>query len=528
MPPTKEQETILDAVQNGTRNLTVSAVAGSGKTTTIVHATRLAGSGVGFAAFNSHIVDELRERLGSTSDAVTLHSLGFRILRSHRPSIYLDKDKVRTKLKTLFPQHHREGSKQWKGRYFLKDEYASLGDVVNICRQQYEFPTGDGVKTIRDACYRQNVDLPPHKDDQEEIWELANEATREVMDDTTTCDYADQLAMPLHHGWVRPQYQTLFIDEAQDLSPVQHLLGLGSGERIVGVGDPFQSIMGFAGADINSFPNMIQRLSETARGNTTLPLSCCFRCPASHLEVAQILVPGIMPKPNTEAGIIDNATSVTMVETATAGDMVLCRNTAPLIELAFRFMREGRPVIVRGRSLGDGLKSIVRKLRAKTITQLIDSLSRWKAQQVENLESGDGSNEDAIQRVLDQAGSLAVLAYESKTVEELDQKIDMLFGDGSSKELICLSTIHKAKGLEAERVWVYEPGLMPSRPGLQQELNLLYVALTRSKRELYFVDGSVKRKERSILAWVESVSDGFSRWELTEDTKSKKVGLFNE
>jgi DNA helicase II / ATP-dependent DNA helicase PcrA len=58
---------------------------------------------------------------------------------------------------------------------------------------------------------------------------------------------------------------------------------------------------------------------------------------------------------------------------------------------------------------------------------------------------------------------------------------------------ISLCTVHRAKGLEAERVYILEPDDMPMSWRhqqdweYQQELNILYVALTRSKSELYLM-----------------------------------------
>jgi len=57
---------------------------------------------------------------------------------------------------------------------------------------------------------------------------------------------------------------------------------------------------------------------------------------------------------------------------------------------------------------------------------------------------------------------------------------------------IVLSTIHKSKGLENDRVFFLLPELLPSRFAtmdwqLEQEENLRYVAITRAKKELVYV-----------------------------------------
>lgn len=55
-----------------------------------------------------------------------------------------------------------------------------------------------------------------------------------------------------------------------------------------------------------------------------------------------------------------------------------------------------------------------------------------------------------------------------------------------------LSTIHKAKGLENDKIFLICPELIPSRFAtqlwqLKQEQNLLYVAITRAKKDLTYV-----------------------------------------
>jgi superfamily I DNA/RNA helicase len=76
-------------------------------------------------------------------------------------------------------------------------------------------------------------------------------------------------------------------------------------------------------------------------------------------------------------------------------------------------------------------------------------------------------------------------------VEALCTEINALFDDSAG--FVSLSTIHRAKGLESERVFVLEANTLPlswsgQRPDqAEQERNLLYVALTRAKQDLFLL-----------------------------------------
>ncbi len=71
------------------------------------------------------------------------------------------------------------------------------------------------------------------------------------------------------------------VDEAQDLNTCQTEIAikLGKKGRILGVGDPKQSVYGFAGADCNSYENFRTRINAIE-----LPLSIRYRCPWSHIN----------------------------------------------------------------------------------------------------------------------------------------------------------------------------------------------------------------------------------------------------
>jgi superfamily I DNA/RNA helicase len=88
----------------------------------------------------------------------------------------------------------------------------------------------------------------------------------------------------------------------------------------------------------------------------------------------------------------------------------------------------------------------------------------------------------------DKVVTLLFLAKLSTNIEDLKVKIRTIFTDEIKG--IVLSTIHKIKGLEASRVFIIRPDLLPMKTikGWQQiqEKNLEYVAITRAKTELIY------------------------------------------
>src|SRR5881296_1989666 len=84
MIPSPYQEAIYDWIEQGSGNALVDAVAGAGKTSTLIEgAKRLHTTNACFVAFNKVIADEIASRLqviGSLMQASTIHSLGKRCL----------------------------------------------------------------------------------------------------------------------------------------------------------------------------------------------------------------------------------------------------------------------------------------------------------------------------------------------------------------------------------------------------------------------------------------------------------------
>jgi len=240
--------------------------------------------------------------------------------------------------------------------------------------------------------------------------------------------------------------------------------------------------MAFAGAGLNSFAD-----ARDAVRATELPLSICYRCPTSHLDLARQLVPHIEPRGDAPAGEVRDLTMQELLTAALPGDMIICRNTAPLIDACLQLIRVGKPARVRGRDIGKALAATIRAVNCGSVGNFLPALEVYEAEQRERLyrmHAPHGHLAALADRV---AGVIA--AYESAAWHSLEHFITTitgLFSDTNGG--ITLSTVHRAKGLEAERVFILAPELLESCEG--QERNVKYVALTRAKHLLGFVHNS--------------------------------------
>lgn len=502
MIPSKYQTDIYEAIENSNDSIAVDAVAGSGKTTTIVEVgNRIPRNQLHdslFVAFNVSIRDELARRLPPSMDVSNFHRIGKQVLENH--------------LKVTF--RGNTGVNQWKYRNIIQEQLGGRGvadddkciaasEALNYC-----------MLTLAD---------PQDKDTLEEICDTYGivpfEGMSQVIDHATAkgmslakkgdcIDFNDMLFLPVMLGAKFPTYQNVFVDECQDLNALQRDIVLAMqkpGGRTVAVGDPYQAIYGFAGADTDSF----NKVREAINGKT-MPLSVCYRCPVSHVELAQKIVPQIEAAPGAILGEIEQFEYERIFKDANPknGDLVLSRTMSPLVTLVFDFIKRRVPAKIRGRS--DTLKSI------KALARKVDAISRDGMQQSSlawiNFESAldDHQTEEELrlkkrypddQRKLDawidKCQSLRALYQASvdEGVRDLNrfEKWMEQFFDENINGAVILSTVHRAKGLEADTVYILDESKMPhpmakTPEAMTQEMNLRYVALTRSKRRLVFVD----------------------------------------
>lgn len=175
------------------------------------------------------------------------------------------------------------------------------------------------------------------------------------------------------------------------------------------------------------------------------------------------------------------------------GDMILCRCNAPLVSECFKFIKQGRKAVIQGRDIGQGLISTITKMKAASVENLVQKISDWLHREVSKENAKRNPSEARIQALEDRHDCIIVFTEGAKVIEDVIAKIESIFTDNKEAKGIRLSSIHKAKGLEAHRVfWLRLPKteFVPENEShwqTEQRYNLMYVAVTRAIDELVVV-----------------------------------------
>jgi DNA helicase II / ATP-dependent DNA helicase PcrA len=296
------------------------------------------------------------------------------------------------------------------------------------------------------------------------------------------------LYLPIVFGARFVRYDYLFVDEAQDVNEIQREVIRRSLEldgRLIAIGDPNQAIYGFRGAGTNS----MQLLRDEFRAEE-LPLSVSYRCPLDIVKDANEQVPWLRARADAPKGKIERVYSYDPKDYLPS-DVILCRFNAPLVEYAFKLIARDVPCRVLGRDIGSGLIALVKKMHAENVPDLERRLLRHLDSERTRFIRDEKYYK--INSLQDRIDTLFIFTEQmpAASIADLQTRILNLFDDEINPNRITLSTIHKAKGLEWNRVFILRYGLIGkySVDGIaDQEDNLRYVAKTRSMSELYYVE----------------------------------------
>ena len=531
-------------------HLIIEALAGTGKTTTGIAALKeMRGSkfehtpseqqlaifqafakssratSIAMVAFNKSIATELQNRVPNGVDAMTMHSMG---LKAVRAAITLQKGRdaingwnVRNILERVTGKSTRkmdpvlvQAVEKLVGlcKTNLVGEYDAVEEKYHVSADQLDALTS-----------RFDIETNGHRT---EVYDLVGTILGicASASDGASIDFNDMIWLPVIRNWPIRKYDLLFVDEAQDLNPCQQELAIRAGKRLIFCGDKNQAIYGFTGADSTSLDTLYTRLSATDRGCQRLPLTVTRRCGKNIVKAAQKYVAAFEAHESNGEGLVTRRTidgppfatqqpvehqtvlegeepmtgGTTVEQTgyrymAKDGDMVLCRTNAPLVQECFKFLKEGRKAQIQGRDIGQQLANLVKKLKADSVQDLVGKVDAWRNKEISNEQAKKNPSENRIIAISDRADCVVVFCEDANSVADVLAKIESIFSDKAGSGIL-LSSIHKAKGLEADTVFFINNKSCPCpHPmskqlwSVEQEFNLLYVGITRARNVLVHV-----------------------------------------
>ncbi len=443
---TSKQQAIVDSKAKA---ILVNAVAGSGKTATLMELAKNYNNGL-YIAFNKAIVTDVIDKLPIGWSCKTFNALGLAITRQHLLNAKVDFSKYRQKGSTYSKScdlavHH------------MSMNGAPTQDSWEVTAKRFSIPK----LHIREA----------------------SSILTEGKADTSAISGEDMLQYPIDNGWKTDHYDIVLVDECQDLNPQQiAFLACIPTEKIVFVGDRNQAIYGFRGSDPKALTKIVDDYQPVE-----FEMSESFRCPTAVVERVNHVAPRMMS--SKVGGQIERIS----YDDAIYDDecFILSRSNGKLISLAYSFMKTNKHF-----SIGTNfIKQLERDLNphlknATNLQQVHDrviqtfKLALNKAQQ----------NNWSTITLDNKYQALLELITTVDTLQEVKLFANSLkmHTDGASERK--LMTIHAAKGLETDHVYFLEPDMIEfmkrkatDQWQRQEEDNLYYVACTRSLSKLTFI-----------------------------------------
>ena len=466
---TEEQEQIWNEIVNTNNDVIVNAGAGTGKTFTIVEgANRVNASRMGFLAFNKSIATELAERLPEHVEAKTFHALGMKAVRDAVGRTKVNNWKVKNIIDGIL------------GRDYFAQPLVKL---ISLVKGSMIDCTDN--KEIYKLIDEYNIEF---KTPREEVMgvDLVCQILDECKKQTNEIDFDDMIWLPLVNDYPLPQFDILFVDEAQDFNEMQRQLVLACTQlgRCIIVGDKNQAIYGFRGADSGSMAIFENQLK--ARGSTvnSFGLTLTWRCPKSVVAEANRYVKEFNCLETAEDGQVH----VNAYLNPQKGDMVLCRYNAPLVSAFYDLITQGKSAYILGRDMHKGLVNYVKKITKHNNMSSEEFMNLLTVDfRVNHAKLIDTDKQNQANTLSDKFECVKIFASKADTVGGIIAEIERLF-NSKTKGDIQLSTVHKAKGLEADNVFILATERMPhpKATNMQEERNICYVAITRAKKNLYY------------------------------------------
>ncbi|HYH74261.1 MAG TPA: ATP-dependent DNA helicase UvrD2 [Nocardioides sp.] len=525
-----EQRQVAEALRGPVR---VLAGAGTGKTRAVTH--RIAhGVATGVYAptevlalsFTTRAAGEMRERLRSLGSsgvqARTFHSAALRQLRFFWPRVHQRDlpELTESKLGMLALAARRQR---------LGVDQATLRDLASEIEWAKVSNVGpDTYPALARSRGRAVSGLEP------EVVARAFDAYEEVKRGQGRMDMEDVLLFAAGlladneavAAQVRRQYKWFVVDEFQDVSPLQHALldlWLGGRDELCVVGDPAQTIYSFAGADARYLREFSQRFPTA----TSVELVRNYRSTPEVVAGANALLAGtpskgvdlVAQRPTgqkitfraatdevAEAEAVADRLAALRAQGTPASKMaVLLRINAQSERFEEALAARGIPYVVRGAARffdRAEVRQAITLVRGaarggEASGPVADSVVAVLSQMGHSTQPPEGRGEvrnrwESLQALVDLAADFARERPEAGLGDFVDD-LDRRQGEQHAPvaDAVTLATIHSAKGLEWDAVFVagMHEKMMPISQAhtpaeIEEERRLLYVAMTRARDEL--------------------------------------------
>lgn len=500
--PSVYQIQIFNDIAHGVGHTVVDAVAGSGKTTTILNGLFYIPPGVSacFCAFGHDIADELKERcpVGGVEIATT-HSFGVRAIKKRHKYSRLDKYKLKNTIIERLGDPHCNPEEVNEE---LEEKIDLVSKAVSFSKQFLAHDLSSILSLIDDYGLDFMTESELKEKPPEEVVEIRRNdfaqlvlaVQNDTKSNTSTFDFDDMIWFPVVFNLTMDQFHLVFVDETQDLNRCQMELVkkmVRPGGRIIAVGDERQAIYLFRGADQHSMQNLVSGLNAKR-----LALSVTYRCAKNIVKYAKDNVTGLDHLQAAETAIdgeVVESTFEDLLKNAKAGDFIISRLNAPNMQLAMHLLANNVRCNIRGKDLGNYFKYFIKRAKCKTLPDFMDFIVKWRDNQIQMLQERKkkpANMEALIENIEDRAACMTALAEGCYDLPSMLVKISELFTDEAEENIIVLGTTHKLKGLERDTVWMLHSTFKPGTD--VEEDNLFYVACSRARKTLHIVKGQLR------------------------------------
>jgi superfamily I DNA/RNA helicase len=485
---------VFDFVTNDSGNGAIEAVAGGGKTTALVESI-IRWSEVNprktavFIAFNVSVKEEAAKRLaGYPVDVITCHGLGFKAITNYYKEKFDVQGSTGEYMQKLAQNEFGYEQESFDDRCALLELVSKAkASLSSTDEELHKIVTDFGIEFVHVS--KDKLVSTAKKLLHYTQYNFGSNFGKKII------TFDDQIWLTIVNKLDVPQYDAVFVDEAQDLSKARQTLvklAMKKDSRIFLVGDKFQAIYQFSMADSNSLGNMIEQ-----HNCTRLPLSVTWRCGNKIVESAQKFNPDIIAAPNAIDGEINSIEENSLIDEIKYGDVLLSRTNAPLVRWFFKLAKINKKAKILGKDYGSMLAMRIKKWESEhtkngysfSANDILEYNEGWYSAISEKSKKPSTRQKDEYETIKVMVELISSDLDSSQSVKDVLNICYSFSSDESKglpdKDCVVLSTIHKFKGCERDRVFVIKKTLSEES---EEEKNLCYVAITRAKKNLVWIE----------------------------------------